>query len=375
MLGYSATGGLIFTNPVNSVGATIPNVGVECGMSGSNSGSSASSMTGSAKQLYGSEVQTWSSHSIAISNIPYPTYDLVVYSLPAGVGSGTASIVVNDNTNTTTVSQSFTAMQSAFTIATVSFGSNASPTNANTVVIQGLTSPIMTLQGSNIAAFQIVERPYDQGTPASFKVMRAGSNGVFSSIGTTTGTTLNYTDSTVSAGSTYQYRVQAVNSFGTSAASNTLSATTPGTVAASPPTSPSGPSSPGFSSWQSTYFNSAQLADATISGPTADPYGSGVPNLLAYALQLNPATAKPTDVPAAVPVNGHMQIIYFVPSALTDIDYIVEVSSDLQNWNSGTGYTHVVSTASGNGGNTITVVDTLPTTTPKHFMHLRVTQQ
>jgi alpha-N-arabinofuranosidase len=117
------------------------------------------------------------------------------------------------------------------------------------------------------------------------------------------------------------------------------------------------------------------VADTTVSGPNSDPYGSGVPNLLAYALQLNPATAQLTDVPTAVPTNGHLQITYFVPTSVTDVNYIVEVSTDLVTWNTGTGYTQTVSSVAGTGGTTITVQDTLPTTTAKRFMHLRVTQQ
>jgi hypothetical protein len=44
-------------------------------------------------------------------------------------------------------------------------------------------------------------------------------------------------------------------------------------------------------------------------------------------------------------------------------------------WNTGTGYTQVVSSVSNGGSTTVTVQDTLPTTTPKHFMRLRVTQK
>jgi hypothetical protein len=116
------------------------------------------------------------------------------------------------------------------------------------------------------------------------------------------------------------------------------------------------------------------LADPTISGAAADPYGSGVPNLLAYALQLNPATARPTDVPQPVIRNGHLMLTYLAPASITDITYVVEVSSDLMTWNSGAGYTQVTSNVAGTSGNTITVQDTLPSALQKHFMRLRVTQ-
>jgi len=63
-----------------------------------------------------------------------------------------------------------------------------------------------------------------------------------------------------------------------------------------------------------------------------------------------------------------------VPASITDINYIVEVSSDLMTWNSGAGYTQVTSSVASAAGTTITVQDTLPPTTQKHFMRLRVTQ-
>ena len=112
----------------------------------------------------------------------------------------------------------------------------------------------------------------------------------------------------------------------------------------------------------------------TVSGATADPYGSGVPNLLAYALQLNPAMAQPTNVPTPVNSNGHLTVTYFVPTSITDVSYVAEVSTDLITWKSGAGYTQVITNVAGAGGNTLTVQDMLPSTTQKRFMHLRVTQ-
>jgi hypothetical protein len=129
-----------------------------------------------------------------------------------------------------------------------------------------------------------------------------------------------------------------------------------------------------YAAWQAQYYSAAQLADPTISGPTATPYGSGIPNLLVYALQLNPATVEPTQVPAPTRVNGHLQITFLEPASVTDINYIVEVSRDLINWKSGTGYTMVVSSEASAGGTAVTVQDALPTNTAKRFMRLRVTQ-
>jgi hypothetical protein len=359
------TGTAIVQNVVNSAGTTITNLGINAGITPSNSTNSTESLTGTAAKLFSTEVQTHSSN-LAFSNVPYANYDLVVYSLPGNIfgGTQTASVTVTEGANSSTVQQTFTTGPTGYTVSDVPLGTNSSVTNVDTVVIQGLTTPFFVLQGGNIAGYQIVERPLDQGVPASYNIQRAvGTNGTFVTVGTASGSALTFTDTdSLSPSTTYAYRIQAVNGSGSSAYSNTVTITTPA------------PTTTSFATWQQQNFTADQLNDAAISGPTADPYGSGVPNLLAYALQLNPATAKPTDVPSPVISNGHLSVTYFDPTAITDVTYIVEVSTDLQTWNSGPGYTAVVTTVPGVGGNTITVQDTLPATNLKHFMRLRVTQ-
>jgi hypothetical protein len=295
----------------------------------------------------------------------------VVYSLPSNISDAnqTATVTVNNASSASVVKQSFNKLPTTYASATVPFGTSPSAAlaNVNTVVVQGLTGPAVEIQGANLAGFQIVERPYDQGTPTSYQIQRAtGTGGSFATIGTASGSATTFTDtSSLSPSTTYQYRIQAVNSFGTSVSSNVITVTTPGATQTA---------STSFTSWQSQYFTAEQLADPTISGPTADPYGSGVPNLLAYALQLNPATVRPTDVPSPVITNGHLTVTYFVPNSISDITYIVEVSSDLQLWNSGSGYTSVITSVPSSTGTTITVQDAIPATTQKHFMRVRVTQ-
>ncbi len=353
----------------------MPNVGLTLAMRASDDTNSTQSLTGNALKLFGSVTNSTlnASVGITISNIPYANYDVVVYtSLPAQHQHRHQDCQRHRQRRRVhqgTVNQTFTKMPTGYTTGTAAFGANASVTDVNAVVVQGATGPIVEVQGVNIAAIQIVQRPYDQGVPASYTIERAtGTSGTFASVGTAGGTAHSYSDSSnVSGATAYKYRIKAANSYGTSAYSNVVSVTTPG-VNTSTTTVNS------FSSWQSKYFSSADQGDATISGPGADPYGSGVPNLLAYALQLNPATAKPTDVPQPTVQNGHLAITYFVPSAVTDVTYIVEVSSNLATWNTGNGYTQTLSNVTSSTGHTITVQDTLPTTEGKHFMRLRVTQ-
>jgi hypothetical protein len=365
LLGHSDTG-TVLQSPVNSAGAAIPNVAVTCAMQYNSNSNSDGSLSGTAAKLLGSAVTTTvSGTTISLGNIPFADYDLVVYSLPGGLNSGSAttSLTVNDNINSSTVTQHFNALPTSYSVADVAFGSNSTSSNANTIVFHGLTSPNFALQGGFICGLQIVERPYNQGVPTSYAIQR-GTGGSFSTVGTKTAPALTYTDrSGLHSATVYQYRIQAVNSAGPSPYSNTVSVATP-----APTETPSS-----FASWQAQYFTAAQLANSATSGAQADPYGSGVKNFLAYALQLNPATAQPSDVPQAVLTNGHLAMTYFVPSALTDVGYVVEVSSDMTTWNSGTHYVQVVSNVSSAEGNTITVQDILPSRT-NHFMRLRVTE-
>jgi hypothetical protein len=373
LLGQTENAGLTFTNVVNNSGTTIANLGENLGIGGSSSTNSTQSLIGTVAKLFSTEVTTTfnTAVGVGISSIPYASYDVVVYGLPAGISGGTqtSTVTVNNATTASVIKQTFNKLNTTYTTATVPFGSSPSTAlvNVNTVVVQGLTGPAVEIQGANIAGFQIVERPYDQGTPTSYQIQRAsGTSGSFATIGTASSSATTFTDtSSLSPSTTYQYRIEAVNSYGTSAASNVVTVTTPAASVAA---------TTSFAAWQSQYFTAEQLADPTISGPTADPYGSGVPNLLAYALQLNPATVRPTDVPSPVITNGHLTVTYFVPNSISDISYIVEVSSDLQTWNSGSGYTSIVTSVPGSSGTTITVQDQLPATTQKHFMRLRVTQ-
>jgi len=65
---------------------------------------------------------------------------------------------------------------------------------------------------------------------------------------------------------------------------------------------------------------------------------------------------------------------YFVPATATDVNYIVEVSPDLNTWNSGAGYTQVLNSVQGTNGTTVTIQDLVSTSAAHHFMHLRVVQ-
>ncbi len=109
----------------------------------------------------------------------------------------------------------------------------------------------------------------------------------------------------------------------------------------------------------------------TKRGLNDDPAGDGVPNVLKYALALDPLVATTNPVPAAevTSVQGADRLVLNVrknPDAM-GIDYIVEASPDLATWS--TSGLIVLS----NTSTTLSVADGTPLTTGvRRFMRLRV---
>jgi subtilase family serine protease len=136
-----------------------------------------------------------------------------------------------------------------------------------------------------------------------------------------------------------------------------------------------------YASWKSGVFAAADLSSASISGDTATPAGDGIPNLMKYALNLNPYADGVGGLPVAgIMTTGsgnYLALTYTQVLAATDISYIVEVSGDLQTWNSGSGYTLTpVVTPNGDGVTETVVVPAagpLTSGTQCQFMRLRVT--
>jgi hypothetical protein len=121
--------------------------------------------------------------------------------------------------------------------------------------------------------------------------------------------------------------------------------------------------------WRAERFNTAQLADPAISGPAADPDADGLPNLLEYALALDPSAPDPEPNVRITNIgpNGELSLTFL--RARSDLTYTVEASSDLapDSW-------AVIATNPGDVSLTtpVTVTDTEPAT-PRRFLRLRVT--
>ena len=82
--------------------------------------------------------------------------------------------------------------------------------------------------------------------------------------------------------------------------------------------------------WRYQHFgalaNSAQAAD------TADWTGAGIPNLLAFALGINPLNPTPAPLPSSTLLSNYLTLTYQPNPAATDLSYTVQASTDLINW-------------------------------------------
>jgi hypothetical protein len=131
-----------------------------------------------------------------------------------------------------------------------------------------------------------------------------------------------------------------------------------------------------FEAWREANFNASQLSNWSLSGDTGEPAGDGIPNLLKYALGLNASTPSASGLPVIgnTTTSGktYLTLSFTDLSALTDITYTVQVSSDLKTWLSGSQYT--LRTDNGST-NTATFRDlTAVQDAPRRFMRLSVTR-
>ena len=87
-----------------------------------------------------------------------------------------------------------------------------------------------------------------------------------------------------------------------------------------------------FASWQARYFSAAELLDAGISGPDADPDEDGVSNLMEFALGASPFEASRPGLEMVVPGDGRMYLRLRKPAMSMDVSLSVQVSVNLKDW-------------------------------------------
>jgi hypothetical protein len=131
-----------------------------------------------------------------------------------------------------------------------------------------------------------------------------------------------------------------------------------------------------FEEWREGNFTPDELSNWSLSGDIGVPAGDGVPNLLKYALGMNAYTPSASGLPVigSTTTGGktYLTLSFTDLSALTDITYTVQVSSDLQTWFSGSQYT----VRTDNGSTTTATYRDLTAIqdAPRRFIRLSVTR-
>ncbi len=133
---------------------------------------------------------------------------------------------------------------------------------------------------------------------------------------------------------------------------------------------------PDYASFLAQSFSGAQLTNPAVVGPNANPAGDGLPNLLKYAFGLDPTQSDATaGLPVVGSVGGALTLTYIQRTDISDITYVVEVSSDLVTWSSGVTYTQQISSIPIDAQHNQVTVKALPVVgATARFIRLKVTQ-
>jgi hypothetical protein len=87
-----------------------------------------------------------------------------------------------------------------------------------------------------------------------------------------------------------------------------------------------------YAAWAAQHFTAEELADPQVSDPDAI-YGiDGMPNILKYALGLDPKRDGTAALPQTDEIEGHWFHTFHAAAEPTDIEWCVEASTDLERW-------------------------------------------
>lgn len=185
------------------------------------------------------------------------------------------------------------------------------------------------------------------------------SGGPYTTIGGTSSTS--FTDSSAASGQTWHYVVTGVNGDGESADSNETSAEITGTP---------------LDQWRFTQFGTTDSNDP-VGGDLATPQKDGVPNLLKYALGLDPHQPATGGLSSAAVDGASFDFTFTRMKTATDIIYHVDACSDFATWSeiwNSTGVPYGGGEALSERVTVPDVVNIPAAPDGRRFMRLRVTQ-
>lgn len=132
-----------------------------------------------------------------------------------------------------------------------------------------------------------------------------------------------------------------------------------------------------YEDWLSRHFTQAERDNPQISGPTANPVGDGIVNILKYALGLDPRTpASGRDLPQVEIDGGTLRLTYPELHEPRDINYLPQMSVDLSGWN-GDGVIQVGRELHPDltGFDLVTVEATPPAETDRGFLRIMISER
>lgn len=88
----------------------------------------------------------------------------------------------------------------------------------------------------------------------------------------------------------------------------------------------------GYWAWARQVFTADELANPFVSGPDAEYLDDGVSNLTKYAFGYGPADACPEALGETTQLGEHWFFHFDRPTDVADVEFRVEVSTDLVNW-------------------------------------------
>lgn len=110
----------------------------------------------------------------------------------------------------------------------------------------------------------------------------------------------------------------------------------------------------GMTAWLSQFFNAAELNDPNISGLSADPDGDRIPNLVEYALGLNPRVVDQNAIPHPRAEGGRLIFEYTRRRNAADLVFSLKASTELPALIDATGlFEQQSATDNGNGTETV----------------------